>query len=62
MHALLEILTAIFDATSCLPWPRKSDDRSVVGESEMDRSARRLRYIIWFGVAVLVLIAFFFIG
>lgn len=53
MGAILELLLDLF--LSFWPWSRGSENRSVVGDSDLDRQSRLLW--IWIAVVVLVCIA-----
>ncbi len=53
MHILLEILLGIVE--SLFPWTSKHDDRSVVGESELDRSAQRFKIYVIFVILVVAM-------
>lgn len=53
MNILLEILTSLLDIL--FPWGHRHDDRSSVGESDLDRKARHFLY--WLLAIVLLLAA-----
>lgn len=48
MHWIIDLLVELI--TAVVPWDSRNVDRSVVGESRMDRNARRI------GIALLVVI------